>query len=154
MTKESSAMAYWLMKSEPDAWSWDQQVKKGAKGEAWSGVRNHTAKLNLMKMQRGDRAFFYHSNIGKEIVGVLEVIREYHPDPTAEAGAPWVVVDVKAVAPMPKPVTLEAVKAEPKLKDMALIKFSRLSVQPVTDAEWALVCQMGGIQQAEQGAKP
>jgi predicted RNA-binding protein with PUA-like domain len=147
-------MAYWLMKSEPDAWSWDQQVKKGAKGEAWSGVRNHTAKLNLMKMKKGDRAFFYHSNIGKEIVGVVEVIREHHPDPTAEAGAPWVVVDVKAVAPMPTPVTLEAVKAEPKLKDMALIKFSRLSVQPVTDAEWALVCQMGGIQQAEQGAKP
>jgi predicted RNA-binding protein with PUA-like domain len=147
-------MAYWLMKSEPDAWSWDQQVKKGAKGEAWSGVRNHTAKLNLMKMQQGDRAFFYHSNIGKEIVGIVEVIREHHPDPTAEAGAPWVVVDVKAVAPMPKPVTLEAIKAEPKLKDMALIKFSRLSVQPVTNEEWALVCKMGGIQQAEQGAKP
>jgi predicted RNA-binding protein with PUA-like domain len=138
-------VAYWLMKSEPDAWSWQHQVKKGAKGEAWSGVRNHTAKLNLMKMKKGDRAFFYHSNIGKEIVGIVEVIREHHPDPTADAGAPWVVVDVRAVAPLPKPVTLEAVKAEPKLKDMALVKYGRLSVQPVTDAEWKLVCAMGGM---------
>src|SRR3954470_8756485 len=84
-------MAYWLMKSEPDAWSWDQQVKKGAKGELWTGVRNHTAKLNLMKMKKGDRAFFYHSNVGKDIVGIIEVIREHHPDPTADAGTPWVV---------------------------------------------------------------
>jgi predicted RNA-binding protein with PUA-like domain len=139
-------MPYWLMKSEPDAWSWQQQLAKGAEGEAWSGVRNHTAKLNLMKMRKGDRAFFYHSNVGKEIVGIVEIICEHHPDPTADTGAPWVVVDVKAVAAMPKPVTLEAVKAEPKLKDMALIKFSRLSVQPVTDMEWKLVCKMGGMQ--------
>jgi predicted RNA-binding protein with PUA-like domain len=138
-------MAYWLMKSEPDAWSWDQQVKKGAKGEAWSGVRNHQAKLNLMKMKKGDRAFFYHSNIGKEIVGIVEVIREHYPDPTAKAGDPWVVVDVKAVEPVPKPVTLEAVKAEPKLKAMALVNRSRLSVQPVTAEEWKLVCRMGGL---------
>jgi predicted RNA-binding protein with PUA-like domain len=138
-------MAYWLMKSEPDAWSWDQQVKKGAKGEAWTGVRNHTAKLNLMKMKKGDRAFFYHSNIGKEIVGVLEIVREHFPDPTADAGSPWVVVQVKADKPMPKPVTLEAIKAEPKLKDMALLKYSRLSVQPVTADEWKLVCKMGGL---------
>jgi predicted RNA-binding protein with PUA-like domain len=138
-------MAYWLMKSEPDAWSWEQQVTKGAKGEAWTGVRNHTAKLNLMKMKKGDRAFFYHSNIGKEIVGILEIVREHFPDPTAEAGSPWVVVQVKAVEPMPKPVTLEAIKAEAKLKDMALLKQSRLSVQPVTDAEWKLVCKMGGL---------
>jgi predicted RNA-binding protein with PUA-like domain len=138
-------MAYWLMKSEPDAWSWDQQVKKGAKGEAWSGVRNHQAKLNLMKMKKGDRAFFYHSNIGKEIVGIVEVIREHYPDPTAKAGDPWVVVDVKAIEPVPKPVTLEAVKAEPKLKAMALVNRSRLSVQPVTAEEWKLVCRMGGL---------
>ncbi|MCK9918458.1 EVE domain-containing protein [Microbacteriaceae bacterium K1510] len=138
-------MAYWLMKSEPDAWSWDQQVAKGAKGEAWTGVRNHTAKLNLMKMKKGDRAFFYHSNIGKEIVGILEIVREHFPDPTAEAGSPWVVVQVKALEPVPKPVTLEAIKAEPKLKDMALLKYSRLSVQPVTADEWKLVCKMGGL---------
>jgi len=138
-------MAYWLMKSEPDAWSWDQQVAKGAKGEAWTGVRNHTAKLNLMKMKKGDRAFFYHSNIGKEIVGILEIVREHFPDPTAEAGSPWVVVQVKALEPVPKPVTLEAIKAESKLTDMALLKYSRLSVQPVTAEEWKLVCKMGGL---------
>ncbi len=138
-------MAHWLMKSEPDAWSWDQQVKNGAKGEKWSGVRNHTAKLNLMKMKKGDRAFFYHSNIGKEIVGIVEVIREHYPDPTAKAGDPWVVVDVKAVDPLPKPVPLTVIKTEPKLKDMSLLKYSRLSVQPVTDAEWKLICKMGGL---------
>lgn len=138
-------MAYWLMKSEPDAWSWDAQVKAGAKGTAWTGVRNHTAKLNLMKMKKGDRGFFYHSNVGKEIVGVVEIVREHFPDPTADAGSPWVVVQVKAAEPLPKPVTLEAVKKEPRLKDMALLKQSRLSVQPVTDAEWKLVCKMGGL---------
>jgi predicted RNA-binding protein with PUA-like domain len=138
-------MAYWLMKSEPDAWSWDQQVKKGAKGEAWSGVRNHQAKLNLMKMKKRDHAFFYHSNIGKEIVGVVEIVRERYPDPTAGKDEPWVVVDVKAVAPMPKPVTLAAIKAEPKLSTMALLRLSRLSVQPVTADEWKIVCKMGGV---------
>ena len=145
MTKGKSVMAYWLMKSEPDAWSWQQQIERGAKGELWSGVRNHTAKQNLMKMKKGDRAFFYHSNIGKEIVGIVEVIREHHPDPTAKAGEPWVVVDVKAVEPLPEPVTLAAIKAAPELKDMALVKYGRLSVQPVTDAEWKLVCKMGGV---------
>jgi predicted RNA-binding protein with PUA-like domain len=138
-------MAYWLIKSEPDAWSWDQQVAKGAKGEAWTGVRNHTAKLNLMKMKKGDRAFFYHSNIGKEVVGIADVIREHYPDPTAQPGDPWVVVDVKAAEPMPKPVTLTAIKAEPRLKDMALLKQSRLSVQPVTAEEWKTICKMGGM---------
>ena len=138
-------MAYWLVKSEPNVWSWDQQVSKGAQGELWTGVRNHTAKLNLMRMKKGDRCFFYHSNIGKEIVGVAEVIREHHPDPTAGSGEPWVAVDLRAAQPMPKPVTLEAVKAEPKLREMALLKHSRLSVQPVTDAEWKLVCKMGGV---------
>jgi len=138
-------MAYWLMKSEPDAWSWQQQVAKGAKGELWTGVRNHTAKLNLMKMKKGDRGFFYHSNEGKEIVGIVEIIREAHPDPRAKAGEPWVVVDVKAVEPLPKPVTLVAIKADPKLKDMALIKYSRLSVQPVTADEWKHICKLGGV---------
>ncbi len=137
-------MAHWLVKSEPDAWSWEQQVKKGAKGEMWSGVRNHTAKQNLMKMKKGDRAFFYHSNIGKEIVGIVEVIREHYPDPTDETGK-FVVVDVKAVEAIPQPVGLAAVKTEPKLKDMALLKYSRLSVQPVTEGEWKIICKMGGL---------
>lgn len=138
-------MAYWLMKSEPDAWSWDQQVKKGAKGEVWTGVRNHAAKQNLMKMKKGDRAFFYHSNIGKEIVGIVEVIREHYQDPTAGKGSPWVAVDVMAVESLPQPVTLAAIKSEPKLKDMALLKYSRLSVQPVTAEEWKTVCRIGGL---------
>ena len=137
-------MAYWLMKTEPDAWSWDQQVKKGATGESWNGVRNHTAKQNLMKMKKGERAFFYHSNIGKEIVGIVEVIREHYPDPTDEKKI-FVTLDVKAIEPLPKPVTLEQVKTEPKLKDMALIKFSRLSVQPVTAAQWDMIRRLGGL---------
>ena len=138
-------MAHWLMKSEPDSFSWDDQIKKGAKGEPWSGVRNHTAKQNLQKMKKGDRAFFYHSNIGKEIVGIVAVIRENYPDPTAKEGEPWIVVDVKAMEPLPKPVTLADIKAEPKLKDMALVKYGRLSVQPVTVEEWKLVCKMAGM---------
>lgn len=138
-------MAHWLIKSEPDSWSWQQQMAKGAKGEAWTGVRNHQAKLNLMKMKKGDRALFYHSNIGKEVVGIVEVIREAYPDPTAKPGEPWVVVDVKAVAPLSKPVTIDAVKAEPKLKNMVLINNTRLSVQSVTPEEWKIVCKMGGL---------
>ena len=136
-------MAYWLFKSEPSAWSWDEQVAAGRKGTAWDGVRNHAAKLNLQAMRKGDRGFFYHSNEGKAVVGVVEVVREYYPDPTDESGK-FGMVDVRAVAPMPKPVTLDAIKAEPKLKDMALVRLSRLSVQPVTPQEWAAVCRMGG----------
>jgi predicted RNA-binding protein with PUA-like domain len=138
-------MQYWLVKTEPYAWSWDDQVKAGAKGDAWTGVRNHTAKQNLMKMKKGDRAFFYHSVDEKSIVGVVEVVREAYPDPTAKPGEPWVVVDVRAVAPLPRPVTLADIKAEPRLKAMALVKLSRLSVQPVTATEWALVSKMGGM---------
>ena len=138
-------MAYWLVKSEPDVWSFDQQMKKGAKGEPWTGVRNFTARANLTKMKKGDKAFFYHSNVGKEIVGIAEIAKESYPDPTAKAGEPWVVVDIKGVEKLPMPVTLDAIKKEPKLKDMALVKYSRLSVQPVTDAEWKLVCKMGGV---------
>ena len=138
-------MNYWLIKSEPASWSWDQQVKSGAKGEAWTGVRNHTAKLNLMKMKKGDRAFFYHSGEDKAVVGIAEIVRESYPDPTATPGEPWVVVDVKAATPLKTPVTLAAVRAEPRLKEMALVKLSRLSVQPVTAAEWKRVCELGGI---------
>ncbi len=138
-------MAYWLMKSEPGSWSWDQQVKSGAKGTAWTGVRNHQAKQNLMKMKKGDRALFYHSGEEKASVGIIEIIREAYPDPTAKAGEPWVVVDVKAVEALPKPVTIAAVKAEPKLKAMVLINNTRLSVQPVTAEEWTTVCKLGGV---------
>ncbi|ACI52668.1 protein of unknown function DUF55 [Gluconacetobacter diazotrophicus PA1 5] len=134
-------MAYWLVKSEPDAFSWDQQVANGV--EPWTGVRSHQAKRNLMAMARGDRAFFYHSNIGKEIVGVVEIVREAYPDPTAESGA-WVCVDVRAVGPMPHPVTLAAIKADPDLADLALVRQSRLSVVPVSDTQWGHLCRMGG----------
>src|SRR6266511_886737 len=137
-----SVMNYWLVKSEPSAWSWDQQVAKGAKGEAWTGVRNFTARQNLVNMKKGDKAFFYHSNEGKEIVGIAEVVKEAYPDPTDKTGK-FVCVDIKADKPLKTPVTMAAVKAEKKLADMALVKYSRLSVQPVTADEWKLVCKMG-----------
>lgn len=137
-------MAYWLFKSEPETWSWDQQKKKGAKGEPWSGVRNHTAKLNMMKMKKGDKGFFYHSGAQKAVVGIVEVIGEYRPDPTDEKGV-FGLVDVQADADMPKPVTLADVKANPKLKDMSLVTSFRLSVQPVTASEWKDICRMGGL---------
>jgi predicted RNA-binding protein with PUA-like domain len=138
-------MAHWLYKSEPFKWSWEQQVETGAKGTFWNGVRNHSAKLNMIAMKKGDTGFFYHSNEGKEIVGIVEVIREAYPDPTAEPGEPWVVVDLKAVKPFLKPVTLAHVKAEPRLAKMALVTSMRLSVQPVTEAEWKIVCELGGL---------
>ena len=137
-------MAHWLYKSEPATWSWDQQVKAGEKGTFWSGVRNHSAKLNLMAMKTGEQGFFYHSNDGKAIVGIVEVIKEYYPDHTDRTGK-FGMVDLKAVKPLPNPVTLDAIKAEPKLKDMVLVNNSRLSVQPVTEAEWRLICRMGGL---------
>jgi predicted RNA-binding protein with PUA-like domain len=137
-------MAHWLYKSEPEAWSWDQQVAAGAEGTPWTGVRNHSAKLNLMAMKRGEQGFFYHSNEGKEIVGIVEVIREAYPDPTAEPGAPWVVVDLRAVRPLARPVTLAQVKAEARLAKMSLVTSMRLSVQPVTEAEWQVVLEMAG----------
>jgi predicted RNA-binding protein with PUA-like domain len=135
-------MNYWLVKSEPDAFSWDQQVANGV--EPWTGVRNHAAKLNLKAMKKGDRAFFYHSNEGKEIVGVVQVVREAYPDPTAEKGD-WVAVDMKAVRPMPKPVTLMAIKADPGLAGLALVRQSRLSVSPVSKQHWDQICRMGGL---------
>ncbi len=137
-------MNYWLVKSEPDAWSWQQQVAAGAKGEAWTGVRNHAAKLNLMRMKKGDQAFYYHSNEGKEIVGIVEVVREHYPDPTDKTQK-FVCVDVRAVKALREPVTLAALKADPRFAEMALIKLSRLSVQPVTAAEWKAICKMAGL---------
>jgi predicted RNA-binding protein with PUA-like domain len=138
-------MAYWLLKSEPDVFSWDDLKKRGAKSEPWTGIRNHTAKLNMMKMKKGDRGFFYHSNIGKEIVGICEVVKAAYPDPTADPGTPWVCVDIKAVEPLKKPVTLADIKAELKLSEIQLLKQSRLSVPAITDAEWKFVCKMGGL---------
>jgi predicted RNA-binding protein with PUA-like domain len=137
-------MAYWLFKSEPEAWSWAQQKAKGAKGEPWSGVRNFTAANNMKAMKKGDRGFFYHSGEERSIVGIVEVIGEYRPDPTDEKGR-FGLVDVKAVRDVPRPVTLAEIKANPKFKDMSLVKFSRLSVQPVTDAEWKLISALGGV---------
>jgi predicted RNA-binding protein with PUA-like domain len=137
-------MAHWLFKSEPSAWSFAQQVEAGAKGTSWNGVRNHAAKLNMMAMKLGDQGFFYHSNEGKAIVGIVEVIKLYYPDPTDETGK-FGMVDIAAVRALPHEVTLDAVKAEKRLAEMALVKFSRLSVQPVTDAEWKTVCKMGGL---------
>lgn len=136
-------MAYWLLKTEPDVFSWDDLVAKGAAGEPWTGVRNHTAKQNLMAMKVGDRAFFYHSQAGKEIVGVAEVITEHYPDPTDAKGV-FVCVDVKALDPLPRPFTLAEAKADPALKDMSLVTSFRLSVQPVTAAEWAHVLSAVG----------
>jgi len=134
-------MAYWLVKSEPDAFSWEQQVAN--KVEPWTGVRNHMAKNNLKAMRQGDRAFFYHSNIGKEIVGVVEVAREAYPDPSAESGD-WVCVDMKALRPMKRPVTLAELKADPAFADLALVRMSRLSVAPVSEAHWKRICELGG----------
>lgn len=137
-------MAHWLMKSEPDSWSWTQQVEAGKNGTHWNGVRNHVAKQNLMAMRLGDQAFFYHSNEGKEIVGIVEVAKLYYPDPS-DASGKFGMVDVRAVKALPKPVTLATIKDTPSLKAMILVNNSRLSVQPVTDAEWAIVCEMGGV---------
>jgi predicted RNA-binding protein with PUA-like domain len=135
-------MAYWLFKSEPEAWSWDQQVKAGKAGTEWTGVRNFTARNNMRAMKKGDQGFFYHSGEGKEIVGIVTVVKEAHPD---SVDAAWECVDIAAMKPVPKPVTLIAIKADKSLADMALVRLSRLSVQPVTDAEWKHVCKMGGL---------
>ena len=137
-------MNYWLLKSEPETWSWEMQKKKGAKGEPWSGVRNHTAKRNMMAMKKGDECFFYHSGEEKAVVGIVKVSGEYRPDPTDEKGIFGLVI-VEAVKDVPKPVTLADCKANPKLKDMSLVNSFRLSVQPVTDKEWKEVCRMGGL---------
>ncbi len=133
-------MKYWLLKSEPSAYSWEQLVKDGR--TQWNGVRNHQAAINLKAMKKGDHAFFYHSNEGKEIVGIVEITREAYPDPSDSEGR-FVMVDVKPVKPVKTPVTLAAIKAEPKLADFKLVRQGRLSVVPVTGEEWRLICKMG-----------
>ncbi|MCC2099046.1 MAG: EVE domain-containing protein [Hyphomicrobiales bacterium] len=137
-------MAHWLIKSEPFKWSWDDQVKAGKEGTYWDGVRNHSAKLHLMAMKKGDQAFFYHSNEGKAVVGIVKVIKEYYPDHTDASGR-FGMVDFQAVKPLKRPVTLEEIKAEPTLSEMILVNNSRLSVQPVRDDEWEFICRMGGL---------
>ena len=137
-------MNYWLFKTEAETFSWEMQKQRGAKGEPWSGVRNWIAARNMKAMRKGDLGFFYHTGDEKRIVGIVEVIGEYRKDPTDETGRFGLVV-VKAVEDMPKPVTLAAVKAEPKLKEMMLVRSARLSVQPVMEFEWRFICKMGGI---------
>jgi predicted RNA-binding protein with PUA-like domain len=137
-------MGYWLLKTEPEEFSWDDQVGRGAKGESWTGVRNFTARGHMKEMKKGEHAFFYHTGGEKQVVGIVEVIREAYPDPTDEKGV-FKTIDVKAVKPFPNPVTLAAIKAERKLADMALVRYSRLSVQPVRAQEWKIVCAMGGL---------
>lgn len=135
-------MAKWLIKSEPDTWSWDQQVAKGNEGEAWTGVRNYGARNNLRAMKIGDEAFFYHSNQGKAIVGICEVIKEDFPDPT---DGKWSCVQFKATKPMARPFSLDEAKITPELKNMVLINNSRLSVQPVTQDEWDYITKVAGL---------
>ena len=137
-------MNYWLFKSEPDAWSWQQQVDKAEEGEEWHGVRNYQARNNMRAMKVGDLGFFYHSNIGKEIVGIVEVIRESAPDSTTDDPR-WDCVMIRAVRPLLRPVTLDDCKVQPGLEKMALVNSARLSVQPVSPDEWRIVCGMGGI---------
>ena len=137
-------MRYWLFKSEPNTWSWDDQVARGEAGEEWDGVRNYQARNNMRAMQLGDKGFFYHSNEGLEVVGIAEVCKEIHPDSTTDDPR-WECVDIRAVADMPKPVSLKDVKANPKLAQMSLVTSMRLSVQPVTEDEWLEVCRMGGL---------
>ena len=136
------AMNYWLFKSEPDVWGWDAQVAKGDVGEQWDGVRNYQARNNMRAMKLDDKGFFYHSRSGLEIVGIVEVCAEAHPDSTTDDPR-WECVDIRAVRPLAKPVSLETIKADPRLAEMVLVKNSRLSVQPVTDEEWDIICALG-----------
>jgi len=138
-------MAKWLFKSEPNTWSWQDQVSKGPLGEEWGGVRNYLARNNMRAMSLGDQGFFYHSNIGKEVVGIVEVCALSHPDSTADDPR-WDCVDIRAVRPLLRPVSLSAVKSDPRLANMALVKCMRLSVQPVSEEEWRIVCELGGVQ--------
>ncbi|MFC6491044.1 EVE domain-containing protein [Nitratireductor sp. GCM10026969] len=140
-------MAYWLFKSEPTSWSWEMQKKKGDKGEQWDGVRNYQARNNMRQMKVGDLGFFYHSVKETSVVGIVEVIAPVHPDSTTDDPR-WECVDIRAVKDIPKPVSLNDIKANPKLHDMVLVNNSRLSVQPVSEAEWREVCRMGGLDKA------
>ena len=146
-SQPKSGVSYWLMKSEPDAFSWDMLVARGDRGEPWTGVRNYLARNNMKAMRLGDLGFFYHSNIGKEIVGICEVITLAHPDAEDDSGT-WECVDVRAVVAMPRPVSLVEVKANPRLAKMSLVTSMRLSVQPVTPEEWQEVCRMGNLDPA------
>ncbi len=137
-------MAYWLFKSEPGAWSWDNQKAKGEAGEEWDGVRNYQARNFMRDMKIGDRGFFYHSVDEKRIVGIVEIIAQSHPDSTDMTGK-WECVDIKALADMPQPVSLDRIKADERLADMVLVKNSRLSVQPVSAKEWQIICKTGGL---------
>lgn len=135
-------MAYWLFKSEPSTWSWDNQTAKGETGEEWDGVRNYQARNFMRAMKLGDRGFFYHSQTEKAVVGIVEVCAEVHPD--SKAGDPrWECVDIKAVRPFVRPVTLDQIKSDPRLSDMVLVKNSRLSVQPVSEDQWLAICALG-----------
>jgi predicted RNA-binding protein with PUA-like domain len=135
---------YWLFKSEPEAWSWNDQVAKGDSGEEWDGVRNYQARNFMRDMKLGDRGFFYHSQTEKAVVGIVEIIAEAHPDSKADDPR-WECVDIKAVEPVKTPVTLETIKGDPRLSDMLLVKSPRLSVQPVTESEWRIICDMAGV---------
>ena len=137
-------MNYWLFKTEPETFSWDMQKKRGAKGEPWSGVRNFTARGYMKEMKKGEKAFFYHTGDEKQIVGIVEVIKEHYPDPTDEKGV-FKSVDVKAVEPFKTPVTLAQIKADKRFSDMALVKYARLSVQPVSPEHWKMICKLGGV---------
>lgn len=140
-------MARWLFKSEPSTWSWQDQQARGTKGEEWDGVRNYQARNFMREMKLGDQGFFYHSQSEKAVVGIVEVIAESHPDSTTD-DARWECVDIRAIRPLPTPVTLEQIREEPRLAEMVLVRNSRLSVQPVADDEWDLICEMGGIPKA------
>jgi len=137
-------MAYWLFKSEPNTWSWQDQLAKGDIGEEWDGVRNYQARNNMRLMQVGDRGFFYHSQVQKAVVGIVEVIATAHPDSTTD-DARWECVDIKAITPMPDPVTLAMCKADERLSGMVLVNNTRLSVQPVREHEWDILCGLGGL---------
>jgi predicted RNA-binding protein with PUA-like domain len=142
-------MAYWLLKSEPDEWSWDQQKVEGRKGAEWGGVRNFQARNNMRKMRRGDLGFFYHTGEEKSVVGIVKVVKEAHAESTDPTGQ-WECVDVAAVKALPRPLTLAEIKANPKLKDMVLARVARLSVQPVTAQEWSIICKLGGLAESPQ----
>ena len=144
MEKGDRLMAYWLFKSEPDVFSWDDLVAKGNAGEEWNGVRNYQARNNMRAMKVGELGLFYHSNIGKEAVGIVEVVAEAHPDSTAD-DPKWECVDLKAVKPLPRPISLDQAKGEPALKDMVLVNNSRLSVQPVSEGEWTAIMKLAGL---------
>jgi predicted RNA-binding protein with PUA-like domain len=143
-------MAYWLLKSEPDEWSWDRQKAEGRKGAEWGGVRNFQARNNMRKMRKGELGFFYHTGAEKAVVGIVKIVKEAHPESTDPTGQ-WECVDVAAVAALPRPVTLAEIKANPKLKDMVLARVSRLSVQPVSPQEWSIICKLAGVAEPPQG---